>query len=179
MFGEARAPIYPLCRRLVILCRNKANAGTYHTVYRLEAMLINVSVWLILFLASTGKMEYDKKKLKNLKHSGVCMDSEIEDMIPAAWIRVGNYTSCRIICRFIYERREYKAASNYYVLTPFKRKKIFMRMFIQVSLKIIYLSKTAVVRTLFPQRQFSFTLFSLSDRQRRIFRQSLARGRKW
>lgn len=56
----------------------------------LKAMLINVSVWLILFLASMGKLVYDKKKLKNLKHSGTCMDSEIEDMIPAAWIRVGN-----------------------------------------------------------------------------------------
>lgn len=50
----------------------------------LKAMLINVSVWLILFWASMGKLVYDKKKLKNLKHSGTCMDSEIEDMIPAA-----------------------------------------------------------------------------------------------
>ena len=87
-----------------------------------EAMLINVSVWLILFLASMGKLAYDKKKLENLKHSGVCMDSEIEDMIPAVWIRVANYTSCRIVCRFIHEGKEYKAVSNYYVLTAFKRK---------------------------------------------------------
>ncbi len=88
----------------------------------LEPMLINVSVWLILFMASMGKLVYDKKKLENLKHSGTCMDAEIEDMIPAAWIRVGNYTSCRIVCRFLYEGKEYKAVSNYYVLTPFKRK---------------------------------------------------------
>lgn len=88
----------------------------------LSAMLINVSVWLILFLTSMGKLAYDKNKLKNLKHSGTCIDSEIEDMIPAAWIRVGNYTSCRIICRFIYKGKEHKAVSNYYVLTPFKRK---------------------------------------------------------
>lgn len=88
----------------------------------LEPMLINVSVWLILFMASMGKLVYDKKKLKNLKHSGTCMDAEIEDMIPAAWISVGNYTSCRIVCRFLYEGKEYKAVSNYYVLPPFKRK---------------------------------------------------------
>jgi len=88
----------------------------------LEPMLINVSVWLILFMASMGKLVYDKKILENLKHSGTCMDAEIEDMIPAAWIRVGNYTSCRIVCRFLYEGKEYKAVSNYYVLTPFKRK---------------------------------------------------------
>lgn len=88
----------------------------------LKPMLINVSVWLILFLASMSKLVYDRKKLKNLKQSGACMDSEIEDMIPAAWIRVGNYTSCRIACRFIYEGQEYKAVSSYYVLTPFKRK---------------------------------------------------------
>lgn len=96
--------------------------GNFFSPTILKPMLINVSVWLILFLASMSKLVYDKKKLKNLKHSGFCMDSEIEDMIPAAWIRVGNYTSCRIVCRYIYEGKEYKAVSNYYVLTPFKRK---------------------------------------------------------
>ena len=60
--------------------------------------------------------------MKKLKNSGACIDSEIEDMIPTAWVRVGNYASCRIACRFIYEGKEYKAVSNYYVLTPFKRK---------------------------------------------------------
>ena len=70
--------------------------GNFFNSTILKAMLINVSVWLILLLASMSKLLYDKKKLKNLKHSGACMDSEIEDMIPAAWIRVGNYTSCRI-----------------------------------------------------------------------------------
>lgn len=97
-------------------------AGNFFNSAILKPMLINVSVWLILFLASMGKLAYDRTKLKNLKHSGACMDSEIEDMIPAAWIRVANYTSCRIVCRFIYEGREYKAVSSYYVLTPFMRK---------------------------------------------------------
>lgn len=96
--------------------------GNFFNSTILEPMLINASVWLILFLASMSKLVYDRKKLKNLKHSGACIDSKIEDMIPAAWIRVANYTSCRIACRFIYEGKEYKAVSNYYVLTPFKRK---------------------------------------------------------
>ena len=97
-------------------------AGSFFNSTILIAMLINVCVWLILFLASMGKLVYDRRKLKNLKHTGACMDSEIEDMILAAWIRVGNYISCRIVCRFIYEGKEYKAVSNYYVLTPFTRK---------------------------------------------------------
>ena len=96
--------------------------GNFFNSDILEVMLMNASVWLILFLASMGKLLYDKKKMKTLEHLGVCMDSEIEDMIPAAWIRVGNYTSCRIVCRFIYEGKEYKAVSNYYVLAPFMRK---------------------------------------------------------
>ena len=65
---------------------------------------------------------YSLCALKNLKHSGACMDSEIEDMFPAAWIRAGNYVTCRIACRFIYKGKEYKAVSNYYVLTQFTRK---------------------------------------------------------
>lgn len=96
--------------------------GNFFNSTILEPMLINASVWLILFLLSMSKLLYDKRKLQKLKHSGICMDSEIEDMIPAAWIRVANYTSCRIVCQFIYEGKEYQAVSNYYVLTPFKRK---------------------------------------------------------
>lgn len=91
----------------------------------LKPMLINVSVWFLLFLASMGKLAYDKKKLQSLKNSGACVDSEIEDIIPAVWIRVANYTSCRIVCRFAYEGKDYKAVSNYYVLSPFKRKEDF------------------------------------------------------
>lgn len=96
--------------------------GNFFSTAILKTMLINVSVWLILFLASMGKLVYDKKKLKKLKYSGVCADSEIENMLPAVWLRIGNYTSCRISCRFIYEGKEYKAVSGYYVLTPFVRK---------------------------------------------------------
>lgn len=57
-----------------------------------------------------------------MKYLGVCIDTEIKDIIPAVWIRVGNYTSCRVVCGFMYEGKEYKAVSNYYVLTPFQRK---------------------------------------------------------
>ena len=96
--------------------------GYFFNSTMLKVMLINASVWLIFFLASMNKLVYDKKKLKNLKQSGACMDSEIEDMIPAALIRVANYTTCRIVCRFIYEGNAYKAVSNYYVLSPLKRK---------------------------------------------------------
>ena len=96
--------------------------GNFFNSTILKPMLINASVWLILFLLSMSKLLYDKRRLKKLKHSGICMDSEIEDMIPVAWIRVANYTSCKIVCRFIYEGKEYQAISNYKVLTPFKRK---------------------------------------------------------
>lgn len=96
--------------------------GNFFNSIILEVMLGNASVWLLLFLASISKLTYDKKKLKKLKYAGACMDAEIEDMLPAAWIRVGNYTSCRIVCRFVYEEKEYKAVSNYYVLSPFQRK---------------------------------------------------------
>lgn len=105
--------------------------GSFFHPTLLEVMLLNASVWLILFLASTVKLAYDKKKLKNLKQSGVCVDAEIEDMIPAAWIKVGNYISCRIICRYIYEGREYKAVSDYYVLSPFHKKEdLYARVYI-------------------------------------------------
>ena len=59
--------------------------GNFFSSTILEPMLINASVWLILFFASMSKLIYDRNKLKNLKHSGACMDSEIEDMLPAVW----------------------------------------------------------------------------------------------
>ena len=98
----------------------------------MKVMLLNASVWIMLFLISVGKLTYDKKKLKNLKHSGTCIDSEIKDIIPASWITVGNYISCRIVCGFIYEDKEYKAVSNYYALTPFQRKEdLYANVFIE------------------------------------------------
>ena len=96
--------------------------GNFFNPTILEVMLLNASVWIILFLISVGKLTYDKKKLKKMKYLGVCIDTEIKDIIPAVWIRVGNYTSCRVVCGFMYEGKEYKAVSNYYVLTPFQRK---------------------------------------------------------
>lgn len=118
--------LFSICANITLLVATIELAiglvGYFFNSTILEPMFINASVWLILFLLSMSKLLYDKRKLQKLKHSGICMDSEIEDMIPAAWIRVANYTSCRIVCRFIYEGKEYQAVSNYYVLTPFKRK---------------------------------------------------------
>ncbi len=96
--------------------------GNFFNPAILEPMLINACVWLVLFLASFCKLAYDKDKLKNRKRSGICMDSEIERLLPAGWIRIANYISCRIVCRFVYEGREYEAVSGYYVLSPFQRK---------------------------------------------------------
>lgn len=96
--------------------------GNFFSPSILGVMLLNTSVWLLLFLASAGKLAYDKKKLKRMKQTGVRVESEIEAMIPAAWIRVGNYVSCRIACRFLCEGREYRALSSYCVLTPFQQK---------------------------------------------------------
>ena len=94
--------------------------------------VIELAVGFMLFLISVGKLTYDKKRLKNLKHSGTCIDSEIKDIIPASWITVGNYICCRIVCGFIYEGKEYKAVSNYYVLTPFHRKEdLYANVFIE------------------------------------------------
>ncbi len=95
--------------------------GSFFNPIIMEVMLLNASVWFVLFLVSMAKLTYDKNKLKKLKHLGFCSDAEIEDMIPAVWIRVGNYTSCRIVCSFMYEGKKYTAGSNYCVLTPFKR----------------------------------------------------------
>ena len=51
--------------------------GNFFNSTILEPMLINASVWLILFLLSMSKLLHDKRKLQKLKHSGTCMDSEL------------------------------------------------------------------------------------------------------
>ncbi len=93
--------------------------GMFFAPNILEVMLINASVWLGLFLLSMGKLMYDKRKLAGRKASGICMEAEIKEIAPAAWVRVANYHSCRMVCRFWYEGKEYQAVSCYYVLTPF------------------------------------------------------------
>lgn len=97
----------------------------------LKVMLLNASVWLILCLAFMSAVVYEERKLKSRKQAGISLDAEIEEIIPALWIRIGNYVSCRVICRFLQEGREYKAVSGYYVLTPFQRKEdLYARVFI-------------------------------------------------
>lgn len=93
--------------------------GYFFNKIMLEVMLWNISVWLLLFVISIGKLTYDKKKLKNLKNFGVCVEAEIVKLIPVSWVRVGNYNTSRVICKYCHEGKDYKAVSDYYVLTPF------------------------------------------------------------
>lgn len=85
-------------------------------------MLINAFVWMVLFLISFSKLVYNKQRLKNLKNFGVCVDSKIKEIIPTVWVRIGSYTSCKIVCSFVYDGKEHEAVSNYYALAPFQRK---------------------------------------------------------
>ncbi len=96
--------------------------GSFKSLEMLQVMLMNASVWFILFIASLVKLMYDKHSLKKMKQNGDCVDSEIVEILPAMWIRVGNFISCRVVCRYIYNGSEHKAISRYYVLTPFIRK---------------------------------------------------------
>ncbi len=85
----------------------------------MKIMFINAAVWLGMFLVSFGKLKLDKKKLEKQKQMGECLEAEIEEILPAAWIRVANYTCFRVRCSYGFEGREYKAMSSYYILTPF------------------------------------------------------------
>lgn len=96
--------------------------GNFFSPTILEPMLINAFVWMVLFLISYSKLVYNKQRLKKLKNFGVCVDSKIKEIIPTVWIRIGSYTSCKIICNFVYEGKEHVAVSNYLALTPFQRK---------------------------------------------------------
>lgn len=95
--------------------------GYFFNKIMLEVMLWNISVWLLLFVISISKLTYDQKKLKTLKHSGACVEAEITKLIPASWVKIGNYNTGRVICKYCHEGKDYKAVSNYYVLTPFLR----------------------------------------------------------
>lgn len=88
----------------------------------LEAMFWNILVWFILFIISLSIYTYDKNQLKKLKNFGICMEAEIKELIPASWIRIGNYNTGRVECIYAYEGKEYHARSNYYVLSPFLTK---------------------------------------------------------
>lgn len=95
--------------------------GQFFSSTILKPMLINVSVWVVLFLLSMGKLIYDKTRLKALKQSGISISAKIAEILPANFIRVANYDTCRVICDFTYEEKNYRAISTYYIITPFKR----------------------------------------------------------
>lgn len=117
--------LFSMCAKatlFVVICEVVIGlVGNFFYESILEIMLWNALVWLLLFVISISKITYDKKKLTTLKHSGVCVESQIKELIPASWIRIGNYNSCRVVCKYVFEGKEYKAVSNYYVLPPFLR----------------------------------------------------------
>ena len=118
--------LFAICANVTLLVTAIETAiglvGNFFSPDILGPMMINASVWLVLFALSLGRLAYDRKKLKHLKYAGVCVDSEIENMVPAVWVKVGNYITCKLVCRFCYEGKEYKAVSSYYVLSPFQQK---------------------------------------------------------
>ncbi len=87
-----------------------------------DVMGMNAAVWFILYLVLTGMRVREKSRLQKRKRFGASVDAEVVDTIPSAWIRLGNYVSCRIVCRFCYQGKEYKAVSGCCVLAPSKRK---------------------------------------------------------
>lgn len=117
--------LFSMCAKatlFVVICEVVIGlVGNFFYESILEIMLWNALVWLLLFVISISKITYDKKKLTTLKHSGVCVESQIKELIPASWIKIGNYNSCRVVCKYVFEGKEYIAVSNYYVLPPFLR----------------------------------------------------------
>ncbi len=97
-------------------------AGSLFSPDILKIMVLNSFVWFILFFISFIKYKHDKSNLDSLKQSGVCINAEIANIIPAVWIRIGNYISCKVVYSFLYNEKEYSAKSCYYVLTPFTKK---------------------------------------------------------
>lgn len=87
----------------------------------LEVMMYNALVWLVLFALSFIKVSYDRRKMKSLKNHGVCVEANINEIISALWIRVGNYHTARVKCDVYYEGKEYSIVSGYFVLKPFVR----------------------------------------------------------
>ncbi len=128
--------LFSVCRNVcLIVTAIEAAVGIVWGFFDPEAihvMLLNASVWLGLGLLSAGKLAYDRNRLKQLKQSGACVNAEIEDIIPSAWVRVGNYVTCKIACRYSYEGNSHRAMSQYYVLTPF-RKREDLRVFVYVD----------------------------------------------
>lgn len=87
-----------------------------------EVMVYNASVWLVFFGLSFGKLLYDKKKKKYLKDNGRCVECLVNELVPSAWVRVGNYITGRVRCTYIYDGKEYDVKSGLYVFNPFVRK---------------------------------------------------------
>lgn len=88
----------------------------------LDIMLVNATIWLLLALISFAKLSYDKNKFKIMKCSGICVEGEINEIIPVSWIRIGSYHTCRVVCKYSYEGNIYKAVSSYYIVSPFLQK---------------------------------------------------------
>ena len=86
------------------------------------AWMINGVIWALVAIICFVKASLEKRKLNNLKESGVRYNGTITNILPSNAIRIGSYVTARI--QFIVDTQtdKFSFISGYYLLTTFDQK---------------------------------------------------------
>jgi len=96
--------------------------------------ILNGVIWLIFGICFKIKSTYYRRKLETLKREGVCYEGSVVSIIPASWIRVGNYVAARVECVYKTEKGDNLVKSGYHLLSPFdRRKNLFAKIYFDHS----------------------------------------------
>lgn len=85
------------------------------------AFLLNGVFWMIIGGGFKIKGASNQRKLEILKREGLCYDGSVVNIIPAHWVRIGNYVTARVECVYKTEKGECLVKSGYHLLSPLDR----------------------------------------------------------
>ncbi len=85
--------------------------------YNNLAWLINGVMWLSISIGLFARHRFIKRKLSDLKKSGICYDATIVKAIPKNMMRIGSYITVQFNVKFTGRNGDKVIKTHYYLLT--------------------------------------------------------------
>jgi len=85
------------------------------------SMIINGAIWIIFGLSCKIISILNKRKIERLKENGTCCTMIGIKVIPAHWIKIGNYITAKIEMTYKINGDKKISKSDFFLLSPFDK----------------------------------------------------------
>lgn len=86
--------------------------------YGNNAFLFNGILWIVAALLLALKGKWNECRLKKIIKNGDCYEATLIEVVPLNMVRIGNYITVRIRCKYKANEVEHSIMSGVYLLSP-------------------------------------------------------------